>query len=576
MIKPRTAKIFKGIIKGIAWAVVSLILLLIVLIILIRTPYVQNKLVGELEGLLEQKLDTKVSVGGAYLSFPKSLEISSFYIEDLKGDTLLYFNSLEVDTDLWALLDNKIQINSLDLNNAVGRINKDQTSKDFNYQFIIDAFASNDSVPKPAGKPWQFDLHDVNLYSINFKMVDQEAGTFLLASLKELEIEIDKLDLNKPSLDINSINMLGANLDYSVTNTSNSTETSQSNTDNVFDIQLDKIAISTSKVNYKTMKQSLTANFGQLEILFEQLSLPNQSIDVENFLLENSQVKFISSPAITSDSATSVTPSSMSNWKVTASYFESVNNDFFIQLDSTEKLNDEFNPAHLNISQLNAEIKNSRYSADSAHTEIQSIDFLSDQTPIKTEGTFTIGSTTLSLKDGIVQIGNSIVNLSADAQFETIENLIDPNTRIKLNLAPSTLYFDDLIYFVPDLTASKLPNQLSMQGNINGLLGDLDIAELKANTSNSELMFRGNIKSLPKVENISFNIQKLQIESTKNEFLPYLSDSLQTQLSLPETLELNAKGKGNLSSFIGQLLLNSSSGNITLDVASLYIKDSIP
>lgn len=572
MIKPGTAKIFKGIIKGIAWVVVSLITLLIVVIILIRTPYVQNKLVGELEGFLEQKLNTKVSVGGAYLNFPKSVEISSLYLEDLKGDTLLYFNSLEVDTDLWALLDNKIQINSLDLNNAVGRINKDQTSKDFNYQFVIDAFASNDSASKPAGKPWQFNIHDVNLYSINFEIIDETAGTFLLASLKELEVDVEKLDLNRSSLKINSIDLSGSNLDYSVTKPSNRTEVTPDSASNVFDIQLDKIAISKSRVNYKTLEQSLAANVGHLEVLLKQMSLSKEYIDIESLLLENSKVHFISSSSITADSTTS----SKNNWQVMASRINMVNNEIAIQLDSTEKSNNEFNPTHLNISKLNADIKNSTYSADSIHTEIDALTFLSDQTSIKTEGIFAMGSTTLSLKDGIVQVGESKINLSANAQFATIEQLIDPNTKVQLNLTPSTLYLNDLKYFVTSLSETKLPHQLNIEGNINGLLGDLDIAELKASTSNSKLLLTGNIKSLPTIENISFDIDKLQIESTKSEFLPYLSNSLKAQFSLPETIKLNAKGEGYLSSFRGQLLLNSSFGNIALDIDSLYLMDSIP
>ncbi|MTI38821.1 translocation/assembly module TamB domain-containing protein [Fulvivirga lutimaris] len=577
MVKPGVVKLFKTIMRILGWALVSLLSLLVLLIILIRTPYVQGKIVGEIEAFLEQKLNTKVSVGGAYLNFPKSLEISSLYLEDLKGDTLLYFNSLEVDTDLWALLDNKIQINALHLNRAVGKINKDKSSGNFNYQFIIDAFASNDSIAKPTSQPWQFDIHGINLHSINFEMIDEATGTSLLASLEELEVDIEKLDLDKPSLNINSVNLSGANIDYSLTESSNNTETTQDSSNNAFDIQLGEIAILKSKVHYESLEQSLMANFGQLEILFEQISLPNQSIDVKSLLLENSQVNFSSFSSTAADSTISKTTTpSESNWKVTASSFESVNNDFVIQLDSTEKSNDEFNPTYLNISKLNADIKNSSYSADTIHTEIEALSFLSDQSPIKTEGIFNMGSSSLSLNNGIVQIGESKVNLNVGVQFETIEQLMNPSTQIQLSLAPSNLYFDDLKYFVPSLTETKLPNQLSLEGNINGNLGDLNIAELRACTSSSKLLITVNIRSLSTIENVSFDIQNLQIESTKKEFLPYLSDTLQAQLSLPETIKIKSKGKGNLSSFRGQLLLNSSLGNIALDVDSLYLKDSIP
>ena len=45
---------------------------------------------------LRDQLNTNLSVGGVYLNFPKSVEVSSLYLEDQKGDTLLYLGSLEI------------------------------------------------------------------------------------------------------------------------------------------------------------------------------------------------------------------------------------------------------------------------------------------------------------------------------------------------------------------------------------------------------------------------------------------------------------------------------------------------
>ncbi|MEQ8573901.1 MAG: hypothetical protein RIB63_07555, partial [Fulvivirga sp.] len=296
MIKPGVVKIFKAIIKVLGWTLTILLTLLIIIILSIRTPYVQSKLVGEAEGFLETKLSTKVTIGGAYLNFPKSIELSSLYLEDLKGDTLLYFNSLEVDTDLWALLDNEIQINSLYLEHTVGKISRDSLTKEFNYLFIIDAFASPDTAQQTTGKPWTFNIHDINLSTIRFSMNDEVAGTKLNASLKDLEVNVDNLNLENPSLAIDNIDLVEANISYIQDQTKSNIDKNgpKENNTSIFDFSLNELNVSNSNFDYKTPGQNLSVKVSTLNLELDDMSLPEQRIAVNNLFLENSQIKISS------------------------------------------------------------------------------------------------------------------------------------------------------------------------------------------------------------------------------------------------------------------------------------------
>ncbi|MEM7109023.1 MAG: hypothetical protein AAF519_12415, partial [Bacteroidota bacterium] len=114
----RVRKFLRSLLKITAWILGIFIGLLLMVTLLVRIPAVQKRLVNEAEKILENKLNTQVDIGGLYVNFPTTIELAQFYIEDNAGDTLLAFDALDVDADLWALLNKTIEINSLELNNA--------------------------------------------------------------------------------------------------------------------------------------------------------------------------------------------------------------------------------------------------------------------------------------------------------------------------------------------------------------------------------------------------------------------------------------------------------------------------
>src|SRR5690349_1444826 len=99
----RTLKIF-------GWIFLSLIALLLVLALVIQIPYVQHKLTAKAVGFLKDKIGTEVRLDHISLSFPKKVVLEGLYVEDQSTDTLLYAGRLAVNTDLWALTHNEIDL----------------------------------------------------------------------------------------------------------------------------------------------------------------------------------------------------------------------------------------------------------------------------------------------------------------------------------------------------------------------------------------------------------------------------------------------------------------------------------
>jgi aspartate carbamoyltransferase regulatory subunit len=114
----------------------------VLILIAIQTAPVQNFARGKIVSFLENKLKTRVEIKRLDIDFPKMLVLEGVYIEDKTKDTLIAGNQLKVDIDMVKLLHSEIQINEINLNQITGKIKRQLPDTIFNYQFIIDAFAS--------------------------------------------------------------------------------------------------------------------------------------------------------------------------------------------------------------------------------------------------------------------------------------------------------------------------------------------------------------------------------------------------------------------------------------------------
>src|SRR5689334_1883219 len=122
--------------------VLFIVVLFIVVVLLILTPPVQNFLRKKAVTYLENKLHTKVQVGRIYIGLPKKIVVEDVYLEDQKKDTLLSAGSVKLDMAILKLIfKQKVEINSIKLDNITARVNRLGSDTSFNYQFIVDAFS---------------------------------------------------------------------------------------------------------------------------------------------------------------------------------------------------------------------------------------------------------------------------------------------------------------------------------------------------------------------------------------------------------------------------------------------------
>ncbi len=144
--------------------VVAVILVLnIALVALLSNKSVQGKLISYGENWLKEKTGTELSIGYIGFDLFNGVFAEDLYVEDLSGDTLVYAKALKVDVGLRALLNtDHLKIKQVELDDFVVHIDKASDSTDFNYQFLIDSFASKEPKEEKSD-PFELKINNIVL-----------------------------------------------------------------------------------------------------------------------------------------------------------------------------------------------------------------------------------------------------------------------------------------------------------------------------------------------------------------------------------------------------------------------------
>ncbi len=140
-----SSKHLKYIVRILVWGIIGIH---IGILVLLNIPSVQGKLTSIVSTELRKLLNTEVSVGHIELGLFNRLHIEDVLLKDLQGDEMLKVHRLSARFEVKPLLDGKIVINSVQLIGFDIRLKKDTPDSTPNFQFVLDALASKDTLNK--------------------------------------------------------------------------------------------------------------------------------------------------------------------------------------------------------------------------------------------------------------------------------------------------------------------------------------------------------------------------------------------------------------------------------------------
>jgi hypothetical protein len=116
--------------------------------VILNVPTVQRQLSVLVAGELTDLLGAKVEVRHISLGLLNRLIVDDLQLYDLKGEKMVKITRLAAKFDVTPLLHGKISINNVRLFGTDIQLEREKPGAPMNYQFLIDRFASTDSIPK--------------------------------------------------------------------------------------------------------------------------------------------------------------------------------------------------------------------------------------------------------------------------------------------------------------------------------------------------------------------------------------------------------------------------------------------
>jgi hypothetical protein len=117
-----------------------------VLFFLVQTYSFQTFLGERLAAWLSGKTGAKVEIKSVSIDFFSRLGLHGIFIGDLKGDTLLYADRIQVKINEFSYSNQILGISELNLEKSRVKLARYVDEDRMNFQFLIDAFASNDTL----------------------------------------------------------------------------------------------------------------------------------------------------------------------------------------------------------------------------------------------------------------------------------------------------------------------------------------------------------------------------------------------------------------------------------------------
>lgn len=578
--------ILRRVLKIGLWLIAVLFIVIVLIALSLNLSSVQNFIKDKAISYLKSKTNTEVSLKRISIVFPNDIVLNEFYLEDLKGDTLVYAERLAVDISLFKLFKSQVEIKNIELNNINANVVRIAPDTTFNFNFLVNAFMSDqqksqEEIDKDTTSTLKFSIDKFKFENIRIQYRDDVAGNILKLSVGNFNSRIDDFDLNNQKFKIKNINLQNAQLDYLqqkplailANQLEKSVDPSETANSVLPFIEIEKLMFDKVKINFndKISATQAIANIQDLQLSQSKLNLTEMNYVLGGIKLQNSQIKFAFKPE---PLKTSVGPTeikdSPNKIKFTLQKFDLKNN--IIQFDNLAERpilhGIDFN--HLVLTSLNLSGKDIGYSEHQIQANILNGSF-KDKSGFELQLLKGIAKYTnheISIKDFALKTPYTQINSQALIQYNNIEDLTKKPSDVKLNLSiiNTQIGMHDAFFFSDAIPEQYKNLNLKVDGNLNGNLASINIPEFKINgLSNTKIDIQG------KADNIT-NPDALNLDLTINHFITNKQDinllspkgSLPKTINLPSNIVLNGKFKGGLKKFDTNLAVKSSLGNAKL------------
>ncbi len=580
--RPLLSKIGRGIIALLC----SLLLLLAISLLLLQTKAVQDFARKKVVTYLEQKLGTTVAIKRLDVTFPKMLVLEGVYLADQNKDTLLAGHQLKVDIDLFQLFNNRIQINEIVLKGITVKLKRPKSDQPFNYQFIVDAFASEEEKPVNDSTALIMAVKKMTVDNTHFVFLDVLTGNDVDVYLGHAQLRMARIDPNKLEYEVPRIAIRGLRgrivqttpLEIIAINTNPDPNVANEKPEYIKFINQETRLQDVDFV-YSNEAAGLQTNFS-----LKDLQIFPKTIDLEKNLIALHRLELSDFTGKIDLNAKTETPpiklttqskreiqTAYSPWKFTTNLVRLRNNNLIYNDNTQARQPRGMDYAHLKFQNLSLQGNRFLYNQDTIAMRITQGRVVegSGFTLQQLQADFQYTSREVRLENLWIKTPGSSIRKRAIISYPSIAAMQKNPVLMGLNLdiQDSHIQVKDLLTFVPflaDQAAFKNPNAvLQLNTRMWGSLSRLNIQELQfSGFENTQADLSGNIYNANDPDHFSVDLNIRQFNTSRNDALLFVPpNSIPDSITLPETMSLSGTVKGSAAKLDAELDLNTSLGN---------------
>lgn len=578
------SKIINKTFKTLAWITSSFLFLLVLLFILIQIPSVQNYARKKVVSFLESKIHTKVLISKLSLDFPKRIVLEGVYIEDQKKDTLLYGGNIQVDIALLKLIKSKVEINYIDLKDINAKIYRTGKDTVFNYQYIIDAFVTKDSIVKDTSGGMKISVDKINLQNISASFKDDVTAMDFYGKLGKFQTAFKKFDLDKMIFSLSDIileNVSGHFYQNKPLLKQQSTAVVEAKSNEPFKLQLglNNINIKNIVFDYKNDVSVMSAglNLGELSGKVKSIDLAKLDVQLEKVKLHNTTVGIIlgnskQTKIVKEEINKQVAAQANNPWQVRIAKIDFENNNLVFK-DENKPAAKGMDFANLKIDRFKLKGSNFIITPNSYAGNIAEAAFAEQSgfhlVQLKTN--FTYSDSSASLTKLFVQTDKTLIRDNIKVSYPSLDAVVKDVGKLYVdaNFVKSSLAAKDILIFAPQLQTNFKGNEnvvAHLSARVKGFVNNLTIPGFEVSgIGNTMVSMSGTIKGLPNANKAVYDFSIASFQTTKadlDKFLP--PGTIPSTIRIPETMKASGRFKGTAKNFITNLLLQTNKGNVTL------------
>ncbi|SHF55071.1 Family of unknown function [Salegentibacter echinorum] len=588
------------ILKIIAKIFAGLFILILLILLFIRSPWGQDIIKEQVVKNISGKTNTEISLDRLFITFAGNIQIDGLYLEDKKGDTLVYSKMLEADIPIWPIIQGgAISVDQLDWEGLKANVIRKDSVNGFNYEFLMEAFAS-DSTQTPqdttSSQPMEINIGEVNFKDFDLKFKDDVLGIDAKLNLGELGVAMDKTSLPEMDFRVEEAVLNNTQVTYFQSKPFPPSEEEEEPAPSPY-LVINSFKINDVSVNYQSIPDGLNAQIGIKDFLAEipLVDLKKQEVEVGRIALSKSAVAVNMNSAKDSIANTAENKENLAakdeeevetgfswpEWRVDVKEISLEENRIAYSRDSIMPKSGVFDANAIFLEDFNFKAEDLVLQEKSAEAKIAALNFQEASGINLKKFNFS-----LNLSDENLEVSNLDLALNENElqgqtkiSYNSLEDFIEnyENASLAIDWPKFNLDLKDIFLFQPDLKKNTYlkeisKNKISGALKADGKLTALTIPTAKFNWKNTNITARGKVFNATDPDNIRFDFPRFVLNSNKADLATFV-DEKKMGVDIPKQINLTGNFSGTPEDLKAQANLNTTDGGIKLDASFQNTED---